>query len=200
MKFYGDIALNQNQLQKAVLELENDWPSSPKVGQLLFKNKIVYICIDVATGSPVWIPLTRELNCYFYMQPNALTTWTINHGLQCATPIVQVYDNDNKCIIPGGIEIVTDNQVIVTFGVGVAGRAVIVAGSVEGGPRSAYSFEWDQTSSSSTWTVIHSLGYLPIVRVFIGNQEVQPLSITHDSNFQVTITFSTPQVGMVKFI
>ena len=200
MKFYGDIALNQNQLQKAVLELENDWPSTPKVGQLLFKNKIVYICIEVATGTPVWIPLTRELNCYFYMQPNALTTWTIDHGLQSGTPIVQVYDNANKTIIPDGVEVITDNQVVVTFTNGTAGRAVVIAGSVEGGPRSAYSYEWTQTNSSDTWTVIHNLGYLPIVRVFIGNQEVQPLTITHNSNFQVTITFSTPQVGMVKFI
>ena len=43
MKFYGDIALQQNQLQQAVLELEADWPAAPKVGQLLFKNKIVYL-------------------------------------------------------------------------------------------------------------------------------------------------------------
>lgn len=200
MKFYGDIALNQNQLQKATLELEGSWPATPKVGQLLFMNKIVYICIEIATGTPVWIPLTRELNCYFHMQVNTATTWSINHNLQSGTPLVQVFDNTNKMIIPDQVEIIDQNNITVTFGQTISGRAVVMSGSVEGGPRSAYSYEFTQTSSSSTWTIVHGLGYLPIVRVFIGNQEVQPLSITHDSNFQTTITFSTPQVGMVKFI
>jgi hypothetical protein len=53
---------------------------------------------------------------------------------------------------------------------------------------------------SDTWTVIHGLGYYPITRVFIGNQEVQPLSITHDSVNQTTIRFTTSQVGTAKFI
>lgn len=200
MKFYGDIALNQNYLQKAVLEMESEWPATPKVGQILFRNKIVYICIEISTGTPVWIPLTRELSAYYHMEHNANTTWTIVHNLHSGTPIVQAFDNTNKTIIPDGIEIIDRDTVVITFGVAMSGRAVVVTGSAEGGQRPDYSYEWTQTTSSASWSIIHGLGYLPIVRVFIGNQEVQPLSITHNSNTQTTITFTTPQVGVVKFI
>ena len=200
MKFYGDIALQQNQLQQAVLELEADWPAAPKVGQLLFKNKIVYICIEIQAGVPVWIPLTRELTMYMHMQPNAASTWTIIHNLKSGTPVVQVWDVNSKMVIPNEIQVLDENSVNVNFGMAVAGRAVVITGSVEGAQRPSYSYEWTQTTLSDTWTIIHGLGYLPIVRVFIGNQEIQPLSITHDSNFQTTIRFSTAQTGMVKFI
>lgn len=200
MKFYGNIALNQNELQQAVLQLEADWPANPKVGQVLFKNKIVYICVEVTTGVPFWVPLTRELTTYAHMQPAPETTWTIIHNLKTGTPVVQVWDLDSKMVIPNQIEVIDENMITVSFLNAEAGRAVVLTGSIEGGERQSYSYEWTQTTLSSSWTIVHGLGYLPIVRVFIGNQEVQPLTVTHDSNFQTTVTFSSPQTGMVKFI
>lgn len=200
MKFFGDIQLNQNMLQKAVLEVEGDWPSLPKVGQLVFKDKIVYICVEIVSGLPAWVPLTREINTYMHMEPNPTLVWNINHNLKVGTPIVQIYDNDSKNVIPDAIEIVDENSVSITFSVPQSGRATVVTGSLEGSPRASYAYEWTQTALSNTWTITHGLGYLPIVRVFIGNAEVQPASVVHDSNFQTTITFSSPQVGMVKFI
>jgi hypothetical protein len=51
-----------------------------------------------------------------------------------------------------------------------------------------------------SWVIPHALGRYPIVRIFIGNQEVQPETITFDTLDQVTVTFTTAQVGQAKLI
>jgi len=200
MKSYGNINMYQNQLQQACLEMQADWPTSPKVGQVLFKNKVVYICVEISNSIPVWVPLTREIEMYMHTQPSPATVWVVNHNLNAATPVVQIYDQSDKMVFPNEIEIISNTQLRISFAAQQSGRAVIIAGSIEGTQRPAYGFEYTQSTLSDTWTVIHGLGYYPITRVFIGNQEVQPLSITHDSVNQTTIRFTTSQVGTAKFI
>ena len=200
MKFYGHADLQKNQIQQPSLQTLSYFPSNPVVGQIAFVNSIVYICISVQSNLPVWVPLTREITSYTHSQNTAATTWNITHSLNTTSIQVQVYDATNKLLIPDEVEATTANTATVTFGTAQSGRAVIVTGHFDGNVKPTYAYTHYQSEASTSWVVIHGLGYNPIVRVFIGNQEVQPATITHDSTNQTTITFSTAQVGYVRFI
>jgi hypothetical protein len=64
----------------------------------------------------------------FWTQGTAGTSWTINHGLNNYIPIVQVYDADNKMIIPKDIILTSQNTVTVSFTTPQAGKAVVTNG------------------------------------------------------------------------
>ena len=199
MKFYGNANLQQNLLQNAVLPLDSEWPTEPKAGQLVFKDAILYICVT-AGALPVWVPLTNEIAMYVHAQTEDSATWTVTHNLNTTAPSVQIWRADNKMIIPNEVTVNGANSVVIDFGYAIQGRAVIVAGSQEGNTKPAYGYTQLVTNASKVWTINHNLGYEPIVRVFIGTSEVQPASIVHQSNMQVIITFTSPQVGTAKFI
>lgn len=200
MKYYGNIQLNQNELQQAVLETKLEWPVSPKVGEIAFVNSVVYICIQITGGVPVWIPLTNTVSIYVHIQDVAAATWTINHDLNTAFVLVQVFDGNNQMVIPNNITVNNASSVTVDFTSAAAGRAVLVTGSLDGAQPPVYAFEWNQTSPSSNWVVNHGLGYQPIVRVFSGSYEIQPSSIFFNSNMQLTISFTSPETGVAKLI
>lgn len=200
MKFYGHANLQQNELQNATLTTLTSFPTSPVTGQLAFVNSIVYICVSTLNSLPVWVPLTREITAYTHSQSVASDSWVITHTLNTTSVNVQVFDATNKAVIPDEIEIVNANTVAVSLNSALAGRAVVVSGHFDGNVKPTYSYTHYQNSASTTWVVVHGLGYEPIVRVFVGNQEVQPQSITHDSVNQLTITFSTAQSGLARLI
>lgn len=200
MRHYGNINLQQNELQNAVIPLDTYFPANPKVGQLVFKDKVLYICVAIESDLPVWTPLTQEINTYIHNQTFAATTWTISHPLNSGTVQVQVFGTDGKMVIPNEITIVDKDTVTVDFGIAFAGRAVVMIGSLDGNARQTYGFEYNQTSPSATWTVNHNLGYNPLVRVFVGNEEVQPSQIIHDSVNTTRIVFNSPYVGIAKFM
>jgi hypothetical protein len=202
MQSFGHINFNNNQAQKMALEMETDFPATPVVGRILFKDKRVYICVDIV-GTPVWVPLTTEIDTYTY-RGNVVTasaTWTITHNLNTVYPLVQVYDLNHIMIHPNEVTIVDNNTAIITFTVPQAGVAVLMHGSdLYGSPKIHQAFEYYQTSLSTTWTIPHDLGYYPVVRVFIGNTEVLPDTITHTSLFQTVITFTTAQLGIARLL
>lgn len=202
MKSFGHIDMNRNELQNAIIVFADDtsFPDTTKIGQMCFKNRILYVCIDLGGGIPVWVPLTNEINSYNHVQSAPASTWTITHNLKTAFPQISVYDNTNKKIMPNDITIVNENSISVDFSIAQAGKAVIIVGSVEGSPRQYIAYTHTQTEASTTWVVSHGLGYNPIIRVFIGNAEVQPASIIHNDMNTTTITFSTPQTGFVRCI
>lgn len=200
MKHFGNINLQQNQLQQAVIPVETAFPVSPIVGRLAFVNSILYICVDTTNSLPVWVPLTRELTLYTYSTSTASSTWTINHGLNTTGVQVQVFDVNQQVLIPDTITVVTSNQVIVTFSAAITGSAVVLSGHNDGNVKPTYSFIDYQTTASASWDIVHNLGREPITRVFIGNQEVQPQSITHVSNNELIIAFSQPYTGIAKLI
>lgn len=200
MRHFGNVNLQQNQLQNAVLQLAQSFPTTPKVGQIAFVNKIVYICVQDVPAPAVWIPLTREITVYTHDQSVSSDTWTVNHNLNTTSINVQVYGSNNKLLIPDEVEILNPNQISITFSDSIQGKAVVVSGHLDGNTKPTYSYTFYQTDSSSTWTINHNLGYNPIVRVFIGTSEVQPASITHPSINQSIVTFSSPQVGYARLI
>lgn len=200
MKHYGNIDLQQNYLMQAAMETEVNFPSNPVIGRIAFINKVVWICADIQDSIPIWIPLTNTISLAVHVQDVASTTWTFNHGLNTTFVIPMVYDGNNQMVIPDEITIQSSNTVVATFGRSMAGRLVLVSGNLEGIQPPTYALEYTQTTPSTTWTIVHNLGYSPIVRVFIGNAEVQPNSIEHTNANTVTIGFVTPQMGIAKLI
>ncbi len=200
MKSFGHLNMQQNELQNAVLHFETAFPALPKVGQLAFVNTIVYVCVSADNSLPVWVPLTREITAYTHTQSSPASTWNVVHNLNTTSVQVQTFDAVNKMFIPGNVEIVDPNNVTVTIGSASAGKATVLTGHFDGLVKPTYAFTFYQSSSSASWVIVHNLGYNPIVRVFIGNNEVQPATIVHDSTNQVTVTFSTAQVGYVRCI
>jgi hypothetical protein len=199
MKFYGHANLQQNELQNAVLSSLTNFPSLPSVGQIAFVNSIVFICVS-AGSLPVWVPLTREITAYTHTQSEASQVWSITHGLNTTSVNVQVFDGTSRVLIPDEINVTGPNTTMVYFNTAIVGRAVVVSGHFDGNVKPTYAYTFNQNTASTTWTIDHNLGYNPIVRVFIGTSEVQPLSITHPTTNQTVITFSTPQVGYARLI
>lgn len=199
MKFYGHADLQKNQLRNAALQTLSAFPTAPVVGQLAFVNSIVYICVG-SGALPVWVPLTREITAYTHTQAEASSTWTVTHNLNTTSVNVQVFDGTNRMVIPDQIEVVSQNVVTVSTNAASTGRAVVVSGHFDGIVKPTYSYTHHQTTAATTWTITHGLGYNPLVRVFVGNQEVQPTTVTFVSANVVELTFTTPQVGYVQFI
>ena len=200
MKFYGHANLQQNELQQAVMQIEEAFPQDAKVGRLAFVNSILYICVSLTNGLPVWVPLTRELTLYTHSQSLASDFWTINHDLNSTGVQIQVFDNAGRVLIPDEITIVDNNTATVELNTAIVGRAVVLTGHNDGIVKPTYAYTHYQSTPSDTWVINHNLGYHPIVRVFIGNNEVQPMSIEHNSNSTVTIRFTQPYVGLAKLV
>lgn len=131
MKFYGNANLQKNQLQNPALEEVSTFPANPVVGSLILKSNTVYICVNVQ-DYPVWVPLAREIESYIHVQSESTATWTINHDLNSDLVSIQVYNTDNKMVIPSEIEIMSITSATVTLSAPMTGRAIVSSGSVEG--------------------------------------------------------------------
>lgn len=199
MRHLGNIDLTKNQLQNAALQTLTTFPTTPVVGQLAFVNSIVFICVT-AGSLPVWVPLTREITAYTHTQEAASVLWNVTHSLNTTSVNVQVFDGNNKVVLPSEVTTTGPNTLTIDFGSTQAGRAVVVTGHFDGNVKPTYAYTHYQSVANTTWSITHNLGYNPIIRVFIGTNEVQPSTIVHNSTNQVTITFSTPQVGYVRMI
>lgn len=186
-------------LKRAVLHA-SDFPTNPQEGELLFKDRKVYICVRVLNGLPFWVPLTQEINTVRFDQNTPALEWTINHNLNVNIAMVQVYDADGKQILPSEIDCSAENQALIVFAVPTAGSAVIMYGNElvgEAHPNVSYT---ETFVSSTTWVVHHGLGYNPVITCIVDGYVVQPQSIVHDSLLQTTITFSTATAGSVRCV
>lgn len=200
MKIHGEINLQQNNLRNAVIPLDISFPASPVPGQVVFKDRILYICAEINAGTPIWIPLTNQITSYTHLQSAQSATWNITHNLNTTHVIVTVYDLNNRVVMANEVEVNNSSSVTVSFAAAMAGKAVVLTGHFDGMAMPTYSYEHYQTNPSNTWIIPHMLGRNPIVRVFVGNQEIQPATITFDSLDQVTLTFNSPFVGQAKLI
>ena len=175
-----------------------DFPPNPTPGELILKDKKVFICVDVVDGLPYWVSLVSELSTHRHDQVSTALEWVIQHDLNTNFPTVQVYDQDGLQVIPDYINAGTLNEVIVGFSQPTAGVAVLVTGDILGQPRPNVSYTGVFTGT--TWVVTHGLGYNPNVTVIVDNYVVQPESIVHNSQNQLTITFTTSRSGSVRCV
>jgi hypothetical protein len=199
MRFNGHIDLAGNSLQRVNFEEVENFPTNPTPGRTIFKDGRVQICISISGGIPIWIPLTQELTSFVHDQTELSSVWVIAHPFNHALPTVQIVDENSFVITPNEIDLSVINEVTVTFGTAIRGKAVLTLGALDGLPKPAFAFEQAFTSQT-TVVVNHALGYEPITRIFIGQYEVQPLTLVHNSTTQLTITFATAQTGVVRCI
>jgi len=203
MDFHGHINLQENQMRKLAFGAETDFPSSPVVGRMVFKGFTLYMCVALNGALPIWIPITNTINTYKHIQAGAATSWVINHKLTANYPVVQVYDENNKLMIPDTVTSTSVQQITITFSTAITGKAIIMSSDeiptdgigVLSPDQVAYAKSF---SSQATIVVRHNLGYYPIVRAYIGGDEVQPANVIYDSIFQITVTFGSPQTGVLR--
>lgn len=199
MKVHGDFDLLTNQLLNFVLHTDTDFPANPKPGTFSFRNKKLYFCVEIASGLPVWIPLTQEIDAYIHVQDTPSTAWTIPHNLGTSNAFVQIVDVNGVHLIPDYVSTQNFNTASATFSSPQTGRAIVMLGSLSGAAKDVVAYSQSFTGATSV-VVAHGLGYLPEVSVFVGNKLVQPQSIVHDSVSQATITFSAAQTGIVRCV
>lgn len=198
MKVHGSLDLLQNPLLNVALQQVENFPETPKVGSFIFKAQRVMICVEMDNGLPIWAPLTSPLNTHIHDQAEPAVTWVIEHALNTASAIVQIVGSDGKFVVPDEVDF-EFNRATVTFYEAQAGRAVLMLGNEGGSPRETYVYE-QEYANSAVWVVNHMLGYEPLIRVFMGNQEIQPQSITHNDINTTTVTFSQERSGLVRCI
>jgi len=66
---------------------------------------------------------------YTFTQSPGATTWTITHGLNTLTPLVNVYNSGYNQLIPASITSTNVNVTTITFSTAQAGYAIISKGS-----------------------------------------------------------------------
>lgn len=200
MRVNGDLNLMGNFLLNFALEQINKWPKEPRVGTFIFKDQRIYLCINIDTDVPVWLPVSTELHTHVHEQMNSDVEWEIEHNLACTTCLVQISDGAGFAVEPDEIEF-NYNRVTVRFAEPMAGRAVLVHGATEGIPRMPVAWQQAFSEASAIWVVTHGLGYAPIVRAFSGQMEVQPISVVHSEDLRSTVlTFASPISGRVRCI
>lgn len=199
MQINGDLDLLGNTLKNFALEPIDAWPLEPKPGTFIFKGSRIYICLEIESGVPVWLPMSNVLQTHIHDQFVAASVWEIDHKLQTAGCIVQVLSGDNKAIMEDEVEF-SFNHATIRFSEPQAGRAILIMGSTEGLPRPTVAYE-QVFANEQIWVINHNLGYLPLVRCFAGNMEIQPTSIVHnDAMTMATATFSSPMSGRARCV
>lgn len=176
-----------------------DFPPDPTVGEIIFKDKRLFICIEVQGGLPFWVQLTQELNTYRHNQSVSALEWTINHNLNTNIVTAQVYGSDGKQLIPDEIDCSQIDTTIIKFSTPTAGVALFMIGDTMGIPKANISHEQSYVNQTQ-WVVMHGLGYNPNITCIVDSYVVQPESIVYDSTMQATVTFSSPQTGNVRCV
>jgi hypothetical protein len=128
MKVFGDIdfiGTPQNKLQRVRLGLMPDFPDVPRIGNLVFKDKKLYI-YALISSLPVWLPITSEVLYHSTVITTPALVWTITHGMAAGEILIQCYDGDNTWVIPDDIDSSTLGVSVITFLSPVSGRAFIV--------------------------------------------------------------------------
>lgn len=175
-----------------------DFPLNPKVGEFLFKDKRVFVCVEIENGLPFWVQLTQEINTFRLDVTNPSTEWVLNHNFNTNIVICQVYDTNGRQIMPDDINSSQLNRTVVTFNMPVAGVALAVVGDALGGPKQTIAFS--ASYSGTTWVVQHGLGFNPAITCVVNSYVVQPVSIVYNNEMQATVTFSEPVSGTVRCV
>jgi hypothetical protein len=167
---------------------------------------------------------------YTFAQSSGASTWTITHGLNTLTPLVNVYDSGYNQLIPASITSTNVNVTTITFSTAQAGYAIISKGSginsdiavsasyaatatsasyavsssysVTSSFASTVGFNFQQATPSTTWTITHNLNnQYPLVQIYDTNNLVFiPQSITGTSNNVITVTFSNAVAGRARVV
>jgi hypothetical protein len=126
-------------------------------------------------------------------QTTPSTTWTFQHNLGQKYPIFQIFDSNDKVIIPSQIIAVSSDSATITFPSTQTGRAIASLGTGPGGMT-------QQFSAATTWSVSHNMGAdYPIVTVYNNNRKIIfPDEIRSIDADNVEVYFSAPVAGYLN--
>jgi len=146
MRVVGHLDLDHNEIQNVLVDVrptETDINNIPgQEGQIVYlvSTKKLYLCIQ-SSPSVLWIVVSSGLSSVF-TQAVASSSWSINHILGTSNVVVEIYDNSNNVIIPDDIDVVDADNITVSFGTAVTGKAVIIG--LDGGTTLQISAERDK--------------------------------------------------------
>lgn len=199
MKVYGGLDLTGNLLKNTGIE-PGEFPAVPKVGTFVYKQKRLYVCVEIESGVPLYVPMTQELDLVTFVQSSPAMEWSIPHDLNTSDVMVQVYGTDGEWFLPNSINTSSKTQVIVGFSQPTAGRAILLTGENVGQPKGNVAYE-ESFTNSDTWVVNHSLGFNPAITCIINGYVALPEDIQYSiENMQATVTWSSPQTGAVRCV
>ena len=112
-----------------------EFPSSPQVGELCFKDGVLWIYSQAGGGALTWYPLTNIENTYTHAQTSPSTIWDINHRLNTTDFVYQIFDSTGDTVV-ANMDIIDADNSSITFGEPVAGTVTIVADAENYGMRS----------------------------------------------------------------
>ena len=197
----GNLDINGHQVSNLLLSDDSAEVSFPVPGRVARIGGRLLMCVDYTTPgddrtAPIWIPMLQERNIYFHDQTEPSAEWLIQHNMNSARVMVQVYDSNNAAIIADGIVNTTNNITTVTLNAPFTGHAVVMSGNVDGTPKPNVAFQQPITEQTVI-TVAHNLGYNPLIRVISDDGfEILP-SIQHVNTNSATLTFTGAVTGTV---
>jgi len=60
MDFYGEINLKQNAMQQMVVQTETNFPETPVVGRVVFKDAKLYMCVAINNLIPSLVAANKQ--------------------------------------------------------------------------------------------------------------------------------------------
>ena len=166
MDFHGNINLQQNLMQRMVVQSEDNFPVTPIVGRVVFKGAKLYMCVAINNTIPVWLPLTNKIDTYVHTEAVAATTWTVTHNLNTTIPLLQVYNAAGEMLIPDSVTPTSNNVMEVTFSAAVDGTAVVLFGDLM--PQSGIGLLEPATIAALTFTLDNPNDYGTDANDFFG--------------------------------
>jgi hypothetical protein len=123
-------------------------------------------------------------------QTTPSTTWTFNHNLGQKYPIFQIFDTNDRVILPSQITAVNSDTATITFPSAQTGKVIASLGTGPGGMT-------QQFASATTWSVNHNMGTdYPIVTVYDNNRKIIfPQEIKSIDGDNIEVYFSIPVSG-----
>ncbi len=196
MKVLGNVNMLGNKIQSMSLENQNEYPSAPAIGSLEMIQKRLMLCVDVGNNPqdplPVWIPQSSEVQMFRFNQPNNSTTWFVEHGLNNAAPVFQIYDVNGQILTPDEVVIVDADTLSITLNTPMQGSVTVLSGTMFGSPALSPVLT-QQFTAATTWELAHNLGRIPTVRIYVNGAEIQA-PVTADTS-TVGVDFGTNSVA-----
>lgn len=196
MKFLGNVDLLGNKLKSAALENLNEYPVNPTVGSFSMIQKRLMLCIDTGNDAqnplPMWMPMSSEVQMFKHSQSQSASTWVVEHNLNDATPVFQIYDAAGNIFTPDEVVIVDANTLSISLLAAMTGSVTVLSGTQFGSP-ALTPVKTQVYAAATSWNMVHNLGRVPGVRVYVSGAEVQA-NVTADAN-TVTVDFGTNSVA-----
>ena len=176
-------------MQRMVVQSDSNFPVTPIVGRVVFKDQKLYMCVAINNNIPVWLPLTNKIDTYVHTEAVAATTWTVTHDLNTTIPLLQVYNAAGEMLIPDSVTPLNNNEMTVTFSTAIAGTAVVLFGDLM--PTSGLGL---LEPGIPTWVVDVSLATYDTKSLLISSQTLSPKGMVFNPDGTSLFVFGSSAV------